>query len=213
MKILVSAGPTVEDIDAVRFISNRSTGRMGYSVARAGVSAGHTVRLVSGPVSIAVPDGVEFYGVRSASDMLRTLQAHFDWCDALIMTAAVGDFTPVDVYDGKRHKSGDPSEEWTIRLKRTPDILETLAPRKRADQTLIGFSVDAKMNAGLAQEKMNRKGLNYIVVNDVSSFGADSARFLILSSTGGCDDIGAVDKPELASRLIELVEKQGRSRG
>jgi phosphopantothenoylcysteine decarboxylase/phosphopantothenate--cysteine ligase len=213
MKILVSAGPTVEDIDAVRFISNRSTGRMGFAVARAGVSAGHTVRLVSGPVSAAAPDGVEFYGVRSALDMLRALQSHFDWCDALIMTAAVGDYMPVDVYNGKRHKSGDPLEEWTIRLKPTPDILAALALRKRDDQTVIGFSVDAKMNAGLAQEKMNRKGLDFIVVNDVSSFGADSARFLILSSTGGCDDVGAADKPELASRLIELVEKQGRSRG
>lgn len=212
MNLLVSAGPTVEDIDAVRFISNRSTGRMGYSVARAGFESGHSVRLVSGPVSLSAPDGVEFYGVRSATDMLHTLHAHFSWCDALIMTAAVGDYMPSEIYDGKKHKSGAPSEEWTLRLKRTPDILEALAPSKRESQVIIGFSVDTAINIVLAQEKMRRKGLDYIVVNDVSSFGADSARFLILSSDGVRDEIGSVDKPELANRLIEMIEKRRRFR-
>ena len=208
MNILVSAGPTVEDIDDVRFISNRSTGRMGYAVAQAAVAAGHRVCLVSGPVQLPPPDGVDFVPARSADDMLTALRERFSWCNGLVMTAAVGDYMPVETIRGKRHKTDDNAEEWVLRLKRTPDILETLKPLKRPGQVVIGFSVDSGINPGLGAEKLARKGLDWIVVNDVSSFGSDTARFILLSSRGERDDIGPSAKSDLAARLLNIIETQ-----
>ncbi|HAS82738.1 MAG TPA: bifunctional 4'-phosphopantothenoylcysteine decarboxylase/phosphopantothenoylcysteine synthetase, partial [Verrucomicrobia bacterium] len=137
MKLLVTAGPTREFLDPVRFLSNRSTGKMGYAVAAAGVARGHEVVLVSGPVSLPPPVGVSTLRVVSAADMLEAVFASFDTCDALVMSAAVADWRPKNRAVQKLKKN---TMSGTLELERTVDILRALRERRRTEQTVIGFA-------------------------------------------------------------------------
>ncbi len=149
MKILVTAGPTREPIDPVRFISNRSSGKMGYAVARAAARHGHEVVLVSGPVSLSPPDGIEILRVRTAAQMLEALRVRLAWCDALVMCAAVSDWRPRDVAPGKIKKRDSST---ILRLDPTPDILCSLVPDK-GNRIFVGFAAET----GNLEDEARRK--------------------------------------------------------
>ena len=168
MKVLVTAGPTRESIDPVRFVSNRSSGKMGYAVAEAALAAGHEVRLVSGPVALEAPAGANVIGATTAEDMLAAVENNMDWCDLLVMAAAVADWRPKQAATRKLKKAdGPPQIEWDA----TPDILRTIGPRKKKAQVFCGFAAETDDLAREAKRKMREKNLDAIAANDVSKKG------------------------------------------
>lgn len=206
-RILITAGPTAEDIDPVRYITNRSSGRMGLELALAAKRAGATPLLVLGPTALAVPPGIEVAPVRSAADMCSAVLDRLAWADALVMAAAVADYTPAEPLAGKlRKKDGD----LLLRLKRTPDILRAVAARpERAGMVVVGFSLDVGMNAAEGERKMRDKNLDMIVVNTVASFGSDEILPLILTPAGR-EDCGKMGKSGLADMVISrILERLG----
>jgi phosphopantothenoylcysteine decarboxylase/phosphopantothenate--cysteine ligase len=168
MKVLVTAGPTREHLDPVRFLSNRSSGRMGYALAEAARDRGHDVVLVSGPVALSPPEGVEVVDIVSALDMLAAVSARLPWCDALIMCAAVADWRPASCSAVKLKKR---AMEAQLTLVPNPDILAELAPKKAA-RLFIGFAAETHDLLAEAQGKLARKGLDLVVANDVTQPGA-----------------------------------------
>ena len=158
--ILITAGPTREMLDPVRFISNVSTGEMGYAVARAAKAAGHEVTLISGPVNLAPPKGVRFISIMSARDMKRACEKFFPKSDALVMTAAVCDFTALKISRRKIHRTRTKE----LHLTQTPDILAGLAARKKK-QIVIGFCLETEHWLKNARLKLLRKNLDGIVAN------------------------------------------------
>ena len=206
MKILVTAGPTREPIDAVRFLSNRSSGKMGYAVARAAVRRGHAVRLVSGPVALAPPDGAAVTAVRTAADMLEAVRANLPWCDVLIMAAAVADWRPVRPAAGKLKKR---KMAPTLELERTADILDAVRPHK-GGRLLVGFAAETDAVEREARRKLVAKGLDLIVANDVgredAGFEADTNRVTFLAPDGTSDALPLLGKDEVAERLLDRVE-------
>lgn len=201
MRFLVTAGPTAEDLDDVRFLTNRSTGLMGFAVAAAALQAGHDVVLVTGPVQLEPPEGALCVRVRSAAEMSQACLNAFGECDAVIMTAAVADYTPVVRLRGKmkKHPGG-----LNLQLTRTPDILGHLAQRRR-HQVIIGFALEVEDGREYAQSKFSQKNLDAVVLNDPSAFGAPEARFALYREKTGWQDLGVVTKEFLAARLIELA--------
>ncbi|MDR2392336.1 MAG: hypothetical protein LBE84_11750 [Planctomycetota bacterium] len=199
IRILITGGPTVEDIDPVRFLGNRSTGRMGIALARTAVALGLEARLILGPTHLAPPPEVETIGIRSAGEMLQAVLANFSWCDALVMAAAVADYTPVQPMKGKIKKNG---ADFILRLKRTEDILFRVGrlPERRG-KCLIGFSLDVGENVEEGRRKLREKGLDMVLVNSVAAFGAQRVRSSIVS-LGGEEDLGELDKEELADILF-----------
>ena len=169
MRVLVTAGPTREYLDDVRFLSNPSTGKMGFACASAAADAGHEVTLVTGPVALADPPGVRTVRVVSADDMFRAVRKVYPGVDAVIMTAAVGDYRPARRAVGKLKKAATPL---TITLVRTRDILEALGARK-GRRILIGFALEVQDPVHRAKEKALRKNLDYIVLNSPRTFGSD----------------------------------------
>ena len=205
IRLLVTAGPTAEDIDAVRFLTNRSTGKMGIAIAQAAIQRGWDVRLVLGPTHLEPPAGVLHIPVRSAKDMLIAVQKHFDWCDALVMAAAVADYTPAEPVDGKRKK--EPGD-WILRLVRTADILAEIAGRPdRPTKTVVGFSLGVEMDLAEARRKLRDKRLDAIVANTARSFGAAEADAVILDRDGGETALGTVTKAELSARLLDEIAR------
>lgn len=207
MRLLVSAGPTREFVDPVRFLSNRSTGKMGYAVARAAVEAGHEVVLVSGPVSLEPPPGLEaFIPVVSARDMLAALRRAVAAADALVMTAAVADFRPARVSRRKIHKGAMPD---SIRLVPNPDILATLA-RRKGRRVFIGFAAETERAVAGAAQKLRAKGLDLVVANDVTlpgaGFGVDTNIVTFVRPDGTAEALPVLPKIEVARRLVAVVE-------
>ena len=149
IRCLITAGPTREFIDPVRFISNPSTGKMGYALADAAVAAGWTVDLVAGPVALPEPDDVILYPVVSAEEMYHQVDALFDACDVLIMTAAVSDFRPVVQHAEKEKKGG---ASMSVEFERTIDILKTMTERK-AHQTVVGFAAETEQALATAAQQ------------------------------------------------------------
>ena len=208
MRIVVSAGPTREFVDPVRFLSNRSTGKMGYAVARAAVAAGHETVLVSGPVSLAPPEGLaEFVPVVSARDMLAALRKALPAADALVMTAAVADFRPARVSRRKLHK-GDMPE--ALALVRNPDILATLS-RRKGSRVFVGFAAETERAVAGAAEKLRRKGLDLVVANDVTlpgaGFGTDTNVVTFVAPGRGPEPLPLMSKDEVARRIVGRVEE------
>jgi len=205
LHILVSAGPTREYIDPVRFISNPSSGRMGYAVAAAALRAGHRVTLVSGPVALPPPAGVRILHVERVREMHAALRAHFSSCDALIMTAAVGDYQAARPRTAKLHKTG---RVLTLRLVRTRDILASLPRRRR--QVVVGFAAETDAVLASAARKLAAKHLDMIVANDVSApdagFGQAALRAALLYCDGRVRDLGRCSKQALARLLVREVE-------
>ncbi len=169
MRILITAGPTREYIDPVRFISNGSTGKMGYSCASAAVKRGHQVTLVSGPVNLARPKGLRLVKVVSSAEMAVAVTERFDQCDCVIMSAAVGDYRPAKISDRKIIKGDGPM---SLELVRTIDILATLGALKK-QQALIGFAVQDQAARSRARAKLTAKNLDAIVLNGPAAMGAD----------------------------------------
>ncbi len=169
MRVLVTAGPTREYLDAVRFLSNPSTGKMGFACARAAARAGHDVVLVTGPVALPDPAGVRCLRVTSADEMYRAVMKEYPRVDAAIMTAAVGDYKPASRFNGKLKKKAG---SLTLRLVRTRDILREMG-RRKGGRVLIGFALEVQDAVHQALLKYKKKNLDYVVLNAPKTFGAD----------------------------------------
>lgn len=206
--VVVSAGPTFEDIDDVRFIGNRSSGRMGYAVAREAVRRGARVVLVSGPTAIDVPSGVELVRVRNAAEMYEGMRAAAADADVVVMAAAVADYTPQSRADGKIEKTDGAFE---LRLVRTPDILLELGQARQGSPrpVLIGFAAESGDPVARGREKLARKGADIIVANDISrtdaGFDSDMNAASIISAEG-VDPFPLGPKTALASMILNRAE-------
>ena len=203
---LISAGPTREHIDPVRFLSNRSTGKMGFAIAAAAAAAGHRVRLVAGPVALPTPPGVERTDVVSAREMLAALEECLEGADVLIMTAAVADWRPREMSATKLKKRAMAA---TLELVPNPDILATLAARK-GGRFFVGFAAETGDPLPEAARKLSAKGLDLIVANDVTEPGAgfavDTNRVTIISPGAEPEPWPLMTKAEVALRLVGRIE-------
>ena len=168
MRFLITAGPTREAIDPVRYLTNRSTGRMGYALAGAARHEGHEVVLISGPTTLDVPEGVDFIQVESAQQMYEAVRDMLRGVDVAILCAAVADYRPAAVADHKIKKTDGPM---TLQLERTPDILGSMRGEFGYKGVLVGFAAETDDMLAHAQEKLRRKGCDMLVANDVSRPG------------------------------------------
>ncbi|MBI3098848.1 MAG: phosphopantothenoylcysteine decarboxylase [Planctomycetes bacterium] len=209
MHFLVTAGPTREYLDDVRYLSNASSGRMGYAVAAAARSRGHRVTLVSGPVELVVPPGVRVLRVTGAREMRRATLREFRRCDVLVMTAAVSDYRPAARLRGKI-KKGRPA--WSLRLVRTPDILTACAARKRG-RICVGFALESRGLRRYALEKLRKKNLDMIVADSPTAIGRPAAAVLCLDRTGR--DLWRLhaSKAAIARRLVRTLEARAAAAG
>lgn len=203
--ILITAGPTREEIDPVRYISNHSSGKMGYALARAASRRGAHVILVSGPVSQATPCGVELVSVSSACEMLAAVVSRASRCDVVIKAAAVADYRPVERNSVKIKKKSD---AMTIELVKNPDILAELGAMKTRPY-LVGFAAETDKLAEYAAKKMNEKNLDMIVANDVSQsdagFNVETNRALLLFRDGRSEDCPLMSKDALAEKILDCI--------
>ncbi len=211
MNILVTAGPTREPLDPVRFLSNRSSGKMGYAVAAVAKERGHDVVLVSGPAALEPPAGVQVVRVTTAAEMLAAVEMRVGWCEALVMAAAVADWRPAQVRGHKIKKSESLS---MLQLERTPDILRSILPRK-GERVFVGFAAETESLLEEARRKMLEKGLDLIVANDVSrrdaGFDVDTNQVVLLSRDGSAEKLPLMSKREVAARILERIESRRRA--
>jgi len=209
-RILITAGPTFEDIDPVRFVGNRSSGRMGYAIASEALRRGATVTLVTGPTHLAPPHGAEVVKVRSAAEMHTAVMARASERDVVIMSAAVADYTPAEPAAQKVKKGDGPL---TITLQRTKDILGELGKlpsRRQKVPVLVGFAAETRDVVAYAQDKLKQKGVDLIVANDVSrtdaGFDVDTNAVTLVSSTG-VEELPLQAKSAVAARVLDRVEQ------
>ncbi|MBQ1594898.1 MAG: bifunctional phosphopantothenoylcysteine decarboxylase/phosphopantothenate--cysteine ligase CoaBC [Ruminococcus sp.] len=202
-RVLVTAGPTRESIDPVRFITNHSTGKMGYAVARQAMLRGAEVTLVSGPVSIDPPPFVNVVNVSSAQDMFEAVKENYAGADIIIKTAAVADYTPESTADEKIKKSDG---SLSIQMKRTADILKWLGENKRDGQVLCGFSMETENMLENSRAKLQKKNADLIAANSLrdegSGFGTDT-NHLVLIKRDGVTDLPLLSKSDAADRLLD----------
>jgi len=216
-QMLVTAGPTHEDCDPVRFLTNRSSGKMGYALAKVAWRRGAEVYLVSGPSVLPAPYGVERVWVRSAQEMLVAVRERFAGADALLMAAAVGDYRPVSC-ELKKIKRG--KGEVQIPLTQNPDILREMSGLKKRGQMLVGFAAETHDLEAEAQRKLKEKNLDFIVANDVTrqdaGFAVDTNQVTILSREGEPLRLPLLSKEEVAEQILdrvaELLAARGRER-
>jgi phosphopantothenoylcysteine decarboxylase/phosphopantothenate--cysteine ligase len=210
LRWLITAGPTREDIDRVRFISNRSSGRMGYAVARTAAERGDAVTLVSGPVALEPPRLVEVVRVWSAREMHEAVVPRLGSSDVVVMAAAVADYTPKSRLPGKIRKTGS---HLRLELERTDDILAELG-RRKAGQVFVGFALEApgEGEAGLsgamrlrAGRKLADKGLDAVVLNGPAALGAETSAVSVLLAGGRWEDWGEAGKEAHARRIVKLA--------
>ena len=207
-KVLITAGPTREWLDPVRFFSNPSSGKMGYAVAAAAVEAGYDVDLVSGPVVISEPVGVRFHDVETALEMYDVVEELFGECDVFISVAAVGDWRPAE-YHAQKVKKG--AEVQTLELVPNPDILWTMAARKQEGQVVVGFCAETEELESNARKKLEGKDLDWIAGNYVGpesgegGFGSDRNTLLLLGKDGQKETLGPGAKEDLAKELVLRV--------
>jgi phosphopantothenoylcysteine decarboxylase/phosphopantothenate--cysteine ligase len=205
-RVLLSAGPTQEPIDPVRYLSNRSSGKMGYAIAEAARKRGADVILVSGPTSLPPPRGVEVIPVETAEEMTKQLSSRFTWSTVVIMAAAVADFRPKQVAPQKLKKRGRRSA--TLELEQTIDILSTLSGQ-RTTQVLVGFAAETRDLLPQARAKLASKGLDLIVANDVSKagagFGSDFNAATLIDRDGRTTDIPLKSKRDLANDILDAA--------
>jgi len=204
--VLLIAGPTQEAIDPVRYLSNRSSGKMGYAIAQAAAEAGAKVILISGPTALATPPRVERIDVRSAQQMFDAVMQHVTNSDIFISAAAVADYRPVNIAEQKIKKTGN---TLTLELQRNPDILATVAALKNAPFT-VGFAAETEDLEQHAREKLERKGVDMIAANwvgDGIAFEADENALLILT-TENKQQLATASKFVLGRQLINIIAKQ-----
>lgn len=204
--ILVTAGPTREKLDPVRFFSNRSSGRMGYALARAARQRGARVLLVSGPTSLEPPRGVEFYPVTTAQEMFDVVMELYPQTDVVLKAAAVADFRP-ELAEGQKIKKG---KEMTLKFVHNPDILAELGGRKE-HQFLVGFAAETADLLAYARDKLDRKNLDFIVANDVTQAGAgfdgETNIVQLLYRGGGVEALPLMSKAEVAHQILDRVRE------
>ncbi|MGF1484666.1 MAG: phosphopantothenoylcysteine decarboxylase [Opitutales bacterium] len=208
IRCLITAGPTREFLDPVRFLSNPSSGKMGFALAQAAVSAGWHVQLVHGPVALEVPPGVEAAAVVSAEEMCTAVQARFQSCDILIKTAAVCDMRPRERFGSKQKKE---ALQLTVAFERTPDILKTVAAQKGPHQVVVGFAAETDQVEHHARLKLEAKNLDWIVANQVgqagSGFEADANAVILLGRDGSRQAFGPASKADIAHALINFLKE------
>ena len=206
VRVLVTAGPTREPLDPVRFISNRSSGKMGYAVAAAAATRGAQVTLVSGPTSLPDPEDCVVVRVNTAEEMREAVAGRFDDCDVLIAAAAVADYMPAQVQAGKLKRSKGPI---TVQLGPTPDIVAECGQRKRPGQILVGFAAETEDLLARAKEKLKNKRLNMIVANDVSlsdiGFDSDENAGVLLLDNGEQVNLPKMGKSAFAERILDAI--------
>jgi len=212
-RVLVSAGPTQEPIDPVRFLSNRSSGKMGYAIAEAAQARGAQVILVTGPTAIPTPKGVEVLSVATAEEMLKALSARLAWSSIVVMAAAVADFRPMHPASQKIKKQGRVGQ--TLDLERTTDILASLSAQ-RTTQLLIGFAAETNDLIALAKDKLVAKGLDLIVANDVTvagaGFGSDQNAATLIDRQGAITELPLMPKRVLADAILNRAHELLRTR-
>jgi phosphopantothenoylcysteine decarboxylase/phosphopantothenate--cysteine ligase len=206
--VLVTAGGTQEPIDAVRFIGNPSSGKMGFEVAREAVRRGAKVTLITGPTTLVPPDAAETIRVRTAAEMREAVQRAADASRVIVMTAAVSDWKPSAPTRAKIRKADGPPE---IVLEPTVDILEELG-RNKGDRILVGFAAETSDLEKAARDKLRSKSLDLIVANLVgvedSGFGSDTNRALVLDRAGGMEELPMLPKRQLACKILDAVSKR-----
>lgn len=206
--VVITAGATQEEIDPVRYITNHSTGKMGYALAKEARNAGARVTLISGKTNLPKPYGVDVVNVTSAADMAKSVIDNFENADVVIMSAAVADYTPIEKAEQKIKKTdGDLS----IVLKRTQDILLTIGQKKREDQVVIGFAMETENLLENAAKKLQEKNANYIIANSIrepgAGFGVDTNIVKIISPTS-VEDLGLLSKDETAKEILRHCLKK-----
>ncbi len=212
MRILITAGGTREYIDPVRFISNASSGKMGYALARAALKAGHKVTLITAPTSQKPPRAAKLVNVETAAQMFETVKKHFSRCDCLIMAAAVADYTPVRPAKTKLKKTGKPI---TIKLKPAADILKWAGKQKQLNcqrtkekgKIIVGFALEDKAIRVRAQKKLKDKNLDMIVANSPAAIGADKSNIQIKIPNSAWLKTQNAAKSATANKIIRLIEK------
>ena len=214
LRIVVTAGPTFEDIDPVRFIGNHSSGKMGYAVARRAVARGADVHLVTGPTSLQDPPGVEVVHVRSTAQMLAATEAVFETADAAVMAAAVADFRPRQVAAHKLQRESPDAQ--TLELIPTPDIAATLGQRKEG-RVVVGFALQTDADVEAARAKLQRKHLDLIVLNSLSDegagFGVDTNVVTMVTPEGDAERLPKMTKDDVADRILDRTRQLASMRG
>lgn len=199
MRILITAGPTREPIDAVRYIGNRSSGKMGAALAEAAMRAGHAVTLVLGPVTAAIPRGASRVDVETAEQMREAVLSRFPEHELLIMAAAVADYRPIASQTGKLERHG----KLVLELEATQDIVADAGLIKRPDQRTVGFSLESRGNLDRAGQKLARKRLDLIVYNPTDTMSSQTIEATLLWPDGRREDLPSRPKPEFADILLK----------
>ena len=208
MKMLVTAGPTREPIDPVRFVTNHSSGKMGYALARVAGRRGAKVTLISGPTELRAPVHVQLVQVSSAEEMKSAVFAHHEQCDVIIKAAAVSDYRPVERAEHKLKKG---AATQMLELAKNPDILAELGRTKGNRRCiLVGFAAETEHLLANAKEKLEQKNLDMIVANDVSQdyigFGSEQNQVKIISRDGHVEDLPVLSKDEVADRVLDRIK-------
>jgi len=205
VRFLVTAGPTREPIDPVRYISNRSSGKMGYAIAEAALEAGHDVVLISGPVNLTAPRDAKFVSVSTSDEMFDAVHECADQCDVCILCAAVADYRPANVSDTKIKKRG---EQFSLELIRTRDILDSLGRQSDRQFLLIGFAAETNHVEENAAQKLREKNCDIIIANDVSSaksgMESDENEVTILFRNGERHRISRAPKNIIAREFVRI---------
>lgn len=207
VNVLVTAGPTVERVDPVRFFTNRSTGKMGYALAEQAAKLGASVTLVTGPTNLEYPKGVQVVQIESAQQMLEAVMQRYHEADVVIKSAAVADYRPKHVFDQKMKKQ--PGEA-VLELERTTDILRTLGERKE-HQLLVGFAAETEQVDEYAQKKLASKNLDMIVANNVmtegAGFGTDTNIVTLYKRSGESKELPILSKHDVATEVLKEVKE------
>jgi len=208
-KILVTAGPTYEPIDPVRFIGNRSSGKMGFALANAAALRGAEVTLITGPVSLGTPKNVQRIDVETADQMHSAVMNLFPHHHILIMAAAVADYTPVEVAEHKIKKLGSHAHGISIELRTTPDILYSVA-EKKTDQIVVGFALETTNELEHAKQKLEKKKLDMIVLNSMNdegaTFGIDTNVVTIIEKNGTTTKLPKMQKFDVAVEILNRIK-------
>jgi len=208
MNFLITAGPTIENIDPVRFLTNRSSGKMGYALADAAAKAGHEVLLVSGAVSIPAVENVKMVYIESASEMYNAVLREYQKADVVIMSAAVADFTPIKYYSQKLKKNDE--NYLVLELKRTVDILAYLGERCSKKQKLIGFAAESENVIENARIKLKKKNLDWVIANNIATpglgFQSDCNAVTMISRDGQIIELQPQPKSELGKKIIKILQ-------
>ncbi len=208
-RVLITAGPTQEALDPVRYISNHSSGKMGYAIADAFARAGADVTLVSGPVGVTADADVRVVKVRSAAEMFEATRQHFEASDLVVFAAAVADYTPTEVAERKIKKK---ETEFKIDLTKTTDIAGTLGPKKRGNQVLVGFALETDNELENARKKLTAKHLDYIVLNSLNDTGAgfahDTNKITVIDRKDLVRHYELKTKQEVAQDLLDIIVTQ-----